>query len=206
MSMFERYDNLNPDYIPDNSTPVIDFVKQLDSELPLKMYDSKYRHIGYRWNASDRFDTQFSVADTIRVSADAVIYRTSGQAPDMYTTATREGQKAYNTVDRKSWTFVGKTEDAFIWVQDDTFIYPVRGVVPLTLEHGIENARAKLCIYNFRWELIKEIFSDIDESSVHFTYDDEMAQLLKSGVYYAVLYIVTPDDIILKNRFYLLVE
>ena len=206
MKMFDTYDNLNEDYIPDNSTVVDDSVVTLDSTLPRKLYDVKNRFIGYEWSTTDRFSFKLSVNDAITIDDDAILYNYTGGAPDYYTEGTRVGQQAYNLVDRKSWTFVGRTHNTFMWIEDAVFTYSADGTNTVELRADMTERKTQLCIYNFRWELITEFISEtgIPEVIVHIT--DDVAKLLPTGAYYAILKTVSDSSVELKNRYYFVIK
>ena len=110
MGMFDNYDNLNPDYIPNNTTKYIDkYYLTINSQIPRPLYDIKNNFLGYSWDNGEIFDFNMSVDDMITIRENSIIYDTPGESPDTYTIGEIEGQQAYNVVDAKSWTFSGKT-------------------------------------------------------------------------------------------------
>lgn len=61
MSIFDRYDNLRPDYIPNNMFSNISTPDTHDNTPPRVMYDLKNRFIGYSWYKSEKFDFKISI-------------------------------------------------------------------------------------------------------------------------------------------------
>ena len=205
MGMFDNYNNLNPDYIPDNvsPTPDVEFTT-LESLLPRPQYDLKGKLVGYSWNHGDHFKFELSTDDKVKIFEDAIIYNGIGDAPDDYTEGTRVGQQAYNTAESRSWTYVGKSNDFYIWVEDEEFTYPANGTKPLTVHTNMLGKYAQLNIFNFRWEPIVEVKSAMGNPSVTLDVDEEISNKLKPGIYYCTLKIIDEDECTMcrvKNKF-----
>ena len=202
MGMFDTYDKLNPDYIPNNTTDYKDiYYLTIDSEIPRPMYDIKNNFLGYTWDKGEIFDFNISVDDMITVRENSIIYEHSGEQPDIYTVAEVEGQQAYNIVDCKSWTFSGKTENLYIWVEDTELTYPVNGDKSIMINTDMTDAHIQLDIYNFRWENIHTQNGEIGESDIVLHIDEEISKLLKPGVYYVTLKICSEETQFIKSRF-----
>ena len=78
--MFDNYDKLNPDYIPNNTTTYLDTeYLTIDSEVPRPMYDIKNNFIGYTWDEGESFDFKMSVDDMITIRRNSLIYEKAGE-------------------------------------------------------------------------------------------------------------------------------
>lgn len=202
MGMFDRYDNLNPDYIPNNTTNYIDrYYVTINSDIPRPLYDIKQRFIGYTWDRNERFNFEISANDMITVRENSLIYDKTGEAPDKNTVAEVEGQKAYNVVDAKSWTFVGKTNNLYIWVEDTELIYPINGDKSIVIYTDMTNSYIELNICNFRWETLHTQIGEVGNSTIVLNIDDKISEVLTEGIYYVTLKICSENEKILKNRF-----
>lgn len=202
MGMFDTYDNLNPYYIPNNTSRSCDNVfGTIDNDLPRPLIDLKGRQIGYTWNNGELFDFNLSVNDIITVREDAIIYDTTQQAPTEDVVGIYEGQKAYNVVDGKSWTFVGTFGGLFIWVEDSELLFPLDGEKNITIYTDMTNKYIKLDIYSFRWELIHSIQNDNNDSNITLKVDKELSKKLIPGLYYATLNICSETSQFLKSKF-----
>ena len=203
MGMFDKYDKLNPDYIPDNSSQDSDDFDYtlLDNDLPRTMYDALNRFIGYTWNHNESFDFVLSVNDTISIKKDSIIYNEPGKCPNKYTVANREGQQAYNIVDAKSWTYIGRADSLYVWVEDDVLTYPIDGDKTITVNTDMTDKYIQLDIFNFRWEKVHSTTSANNESIIVLKIDEEMHKKLPSGIYYITLKICSEDSVQLKDKF-----
>ena len=202
MGMFDTYDRLNPDYIPNNSSDdFIDDYINLDSTLPRPLYDARDRFIGYTWNKDESFDFTLSVNDMISVAKDSIIFDVTGQRPNNHTVAEREGQKAYNIVDAKSWTYIGRAESIYVWIEDDAVIYPIKGDKTITINKDMTDKYIQLDIFNFRWENIHSVKADEGQQIIVLKIDEELNKKLSSGIYYITLKICSETSVELNNKF-----
>ena len=202
MGMFDTYDNLNPDYIPDNSTPTpLEKYITINPKLPKPLYNVKGTFLGYKWNHGEYFDFNISVNSIIKINSMSLIFEKSGEIPDNNTVGEFEGQKAYNIVDAKSWTFVGKTECIYMWVEDDELIYDINGDKCIEINTDMTNKYILLNIFNFRWESIYEQESKIGESSITINVNEEISKKLTPGIYYCTVKICSEDTCQIKNKF-----
>lgn len=205
MSMFDSYDNLKPDYVPDNSSPNQSTTYiELQDKLPRPLFDIKKRFTGYSWNHGDIFKWSLSVNRTIRINEDAIVYNTAGEYPEIETEG-YAGQQAYNTVDCKSWTCIGELQDMYVWIQDEEVTYPDNGDRELQLTPDMESKSIQFDIYNFRWEPITS-FSSQGSASIEISVDKELNEKLKPGVYYSTLKITGEESVELKNKYMLVVN
>ncbi len=208
MGMFDNYDNLHPDYIPDNTTsgPSNDR-KYLDEKLPKKAFNIKGTFIGYKWTYGDTFELVFNVNQTIKVYSNSIIYRESGKHP---TTGTKgeTGQQAYNLVDVKSWTCVGISSGLYIWVEDDCVSYPSDGDTEIVfIPNESENIEVsmKVEIYNFRWEPF-DTYSKSGAMTVSVTMDKDTSLKYKPGVYYCLVKVLSGEKSTLQQKTMFIVE
>lgn len=202
MGMFDNYHRLNPDYVPNNTTTYLDAeYLTIDSEVPRPMYDHKNNFIGYTWDEGEFFDFNLSVNDRIAVKENSLIFNNLGEGPDTHTVAEVEGQQAYNTVDAKSWTYVGKTNSLYIWIEDTELTYPVKGDKSITVNTDMTDKHIELGIYNFRWEKVYSQIGKIGNSDIVLQIDEEMSNILRPGVYYVTLKICSEETQTIKSRF-----
>ncbi len=207
MGMFDSYDKLNHDYVPDNSSPTPSVIfNTIDDVLPRPLLDIKGRFIGYTWNYGELFTFTLSTDDVIEILSDSIVYNNVGESPTNYTVGERVGQQAYNTVDATSWTFVGRTDILYIWVEDEELTYPTDGDKSIIIHSDMTNRYAQLNIYNFKWESIFESKSEIGEPEVHLDINEETSKQLKPGIYYCTLKIVGENDCRLKHKFTIVIN
>lgn len=202
MGMFDRYDNLSSDYIPDNTTTYLDkeFLT-IDSQIPRPMYDINNNFIGYSWDKGELFEFEVSVDDMITVRKNSLLFNNTGEAPDSYTVAETIGQQAYNTVDAKSWTFVGKTDNLYNWIEDDELLYPVNGDKSIIIHTDMTNKYIELSIFNFRQELVYSQQGVLNESSLMLKVDEELSKILNSGIYNVEVKICSDEMDFIKSRY-----
>lgn len=193
MSMFEKYDKLNPDYIPDNTSPRPMYTYEtLDESIPKVAYNAKGFPIGYEWTHGDEFQLTLSANRNINVAEDSIVYSTKGESPQ-YSTEGHIGQQAYNTIDCISWTCVGVSSGHYIWVKDDDFIYALQGTKNITLAPDMTDKSTTLIIYNFRWEPIYTL-AKTGSADICFKVDKDINEQLKPGVYYSILKITSDNS------------
>ena len=199
MGIFDNYENLNPDYIPDNSSEKpSDERRCLNEKLPRKTFNVKGNFVGYRWSYGDIFDLTFSVNKQIAVYSDSIVYDVSGAFPST-TTVGKISQQAYNIVDLKSWTCVGINEDVYIWVEDECVSYPVNGDKYIDFVPNMKNKTLKVELYNFRWESIKT-FTQTGQNEIVVSVDKDTSEELKPGVYYCLVKVQGDEDTAVKQK------
>ena len=206
MSMFDNYDNLSTDYIPNNSyTETFSDYVAVDDKLPRIAKDIKGNFVGYAWDYGDVFDLVFDVSETIRVRDDSLIYTTSGKKPDEFTAGLYSGQQAYNLADAKSWTFVGKSAGFYVWIEDEEITYPVDGKKQLTLFTDMSNKIVEVNIYNFRWELMHS-FKASNTNKIVCKIDTTLTENMPRGVYYCTVRVTGNSTSILRKKCRLIVN
>lgn len=205
MGMFDTYDNLNPDYIPDNTTPEpSEKYFKVDKILPRPMYSIKNNLVGYSWTNGEFFDFTISVDSMITINSDSLVYEKPGEKPDELTVGKYKGQKAYNTQDIKSWTFVGRsTSNAapYMWVEDKELTYPTDGDQSIIMNTNMTDRYILVNIYNFRWEEMYSQQAEIGESEIIINVNKELSEKLASGVYYCTVKICSEESAFLKDKF-----
>jgi len=105
MSMFDKYDNIDPNYIPNNTTPQQKPEVVIVDKEPFIAYNIKGNPIGLSWTHGAEFELPYTVKRTITVKEDAIIYNNVDECPTVDTVGI-VGQKAYNTAECISWTCV----------------------------------------------------------------------------------------------------
>lgn len=206
MGMFTTYDTIDPNYIPDNTSPKIsDEYTTIEETLPRMVYDLKGRFIGYSWNYGDTFDFDIDVNEAITVREDSIIYTKSNQCPNENTPALYSGHQAYNIVDSKSWTCVGKSNGVYIWVEDDTLTYPIDGDKSVTLNTDMTDSTIQVDIFNFRWEPIHS-FTTNGSGTISCKFDTEVSNKLLRGAYYCTVKVLGVDSCTLKDKYMLIVN
>ena len=105
MGMFDNYDNMSNGYIPDNMHDPVEYTTLEIKTDPLVTETNLSGRENYAWNFGEVFNIEFDTKRTILVEENALVYNISGECPDERTIGV-VGQKAYNTVDIKSWVLV----------------------------------------------------------------------------------------------------
>lgn len=205
MSIFDNYDNLHPDYIPDNTSPSISNDRRyFDEKLPKRVCNIKGNFVGYKWTYGDTFDLTFTVEDTINVYSNSILYNKIGEQPTTET-AGETGQQAYNLVDVKSWTCVGISSGLFIWVEDDCVSYPADGDMSITFTPFNTEKQIEVEIYNFRWELV-DTYSNLGATTIKIVVDKDTSIKYKPGVYYCLVKAINGEQSTLQQKTMFIVE
>lgn len=204
MSMFDNYDNLSPDYIPDNTSPKPSDRYSTTDVVPRPAYNIKGNFIGYEWNYGDTFELKLTIAETIHVATNSIIYHLTTQCPSTSTVG-RPGQQAYNVADVKSWTCVGHSDGLYIWVEDDVVTYLEEGDTELTLLPDMKGRTLQLDVYNFRWELFHS-FSSVGTPELVCLMDNVTSEKFKPGVYYTTLKVLDGESTMLKDKYMFIVK
>ena len=207
MSMFENYDNLNINYVPDNSSlkPIEKYLV-VNEVLPRPLCNAKGRVIGYGWKFGEYFDFRISTDYKITVYSTSLLYNEPDTGPDGSTVGEYKGQKAYNTADAKSWTFVGMCDSIYMWIEDSEIIYPADGDKTITMSVNMTNKHISVEIYNHRWELLYSKDGSVGESSIDIVVDEELSETLKAGAYFCLVKIISPDSSIVKDKFIISID
>lgn len=206
MSMFDNYDNLSANYVPDNTSPKPsdEYFTLADDALPRPAFNIKGNFIGYTWTAGDTFDMKFSVKDIVKVDKNSIIYYNTGVCPTTETMGS-PGQQAYNVPDTKSWTCVKFDDGLYIWVEDDVITYLADGEVELDFTPSMEGKTLQLDVYNFRWEHF-HTFSSLGAAEIVCTLDKDITEKFKPGVYYSTLKVLGDSTSVLHDTYMFIVK
>ena len=205
MGMFDTYDNINTNYIPDNINKQLpQYYNIIDDTYPKKLYDMKGRFQGFSWNYGDEFEFKLTVNNVIKVNKDSIVYTGSGEYPYVGTLGYK-GQQAYNIVDNKSWTCIGEVNGLNLWVEDEEIIYDSKGTKEIEFITDMTNKGLILQIYDFQWEPIKS-FENFESTELVCTINKDIYNDIKRGLYYAILYVLEDNVKHIKNKFIISIE
>lgn len=183
MNMFENYDNLSENYIPNNSySEDINKEIKIDLSQPIKFYNIKNEFIGYSICQGETCNLPVNIIKEISVPCSSIIFNESGEGPDEKLEGVKF-QKAYNTSDFISWTCKGKLDDNYIWEKDECLIYPEKGDKKITLSPKLENFMLEINIQNFRYESIETLTFE-NTLINNFNISEELSSSLLEGIYY----------------------
>ena len=207
MGMFDTYDNLVEDYIPNNTAKLrLNKCEIIDGTLPKQIFNARNKLIGYTWHRGEYFDFTLTADDTILVRDDAIIFENKGEVPDVTTVGKYEGQRAYNTADGKSWTYVGKKNNLFNWVLDDNLSYPADGDNSVVIHTDMTDKYLQLDIYSFRRELLYSIKNEDDSSTLTLKVDEGITNKLPAGLYYGHLKVCGEGTCFIKFKFIIIIS
>lgn len=185
MSMFDNYQNLNPNYAPDNRRKTVRKTECFNANIPQKQTNAMGEFIGYKWNEGDIFAFSVNMNDSICVESDAIIYDTPQESPNSQTVGDF-GQKAYNTSDMKSWICLSCGQLDYEWELQKCFIHPRKTKRMITLKNNIRlaNQTVDMSIKNFRDEVIYSSSVVCDENcEVVIDITKEISDILLSDDY-----------------------
>lgn len=194
MGMFSNYDNITPNYIPNNikcSFPVVKSYTKLDpvqASKPYEEYNTKGELVGYFWRYGETLNLEFNIEGEITVESDAIIFACSGDEPTLETKG-KLNQRAYNIADLRSWTCVNIVDELhYVWEEDQEFTYDESSdtKIYISAKDFLQDKNIKIALYNFRHELIHEEVVD-GTPKVIFSIDTELSKQLKRGLYYCSL-------------------
>ena len=205
MSMFDNYDKLSPNYIPNNSSSETNNeYLSIEQTLPRVVYNIKNNPIGLSWTYGERFELKFSAAKTIKVAENSLIYDISGAGPTN-TTKGISSQQAYNTVDCKSWTCAGISGGFYIWVEDAEVEYLASGTKEITLIPDMQGKILELEIFNFRWDTIYNCKTE-GKVEIALPVDDTIDNVLKPGTYYCIIKLKDETRTMIQDKTMLIVR
>ncbi|MBO7734736.1 MAG: hypothetical protein J6S67_19405 [Methanobrevibacter sp.] len=196
MSMFTPYENLNPDYSPNNiNIPTPSPRRKLYQFLPIEERNIVGKFVGCSFNYGDTLSLVFDINPKIKVEADAIVYEITGQEPTSSTEG-HYGQRAYNTVDLKVWICKTLDQTVYEWEEEKDFTYPCYGeqeVVVKLYGDSVENNNFEVTISNFRMEEVITFSTDKEPrvtsgiNNIKIFIDEEISKLLLKGVYYTTV-------------------
>lgn len=199
MSMFTPYENLNPNYSPNNiNIPAPSPRKKLYQFLPIEERNIVGKFVGCSFNYGDTLSLVFDINPKIKVEADAIVYEETGQEPTSSTEG-NYGQRAYNTVDLKVW--VCKTLDQMVyeWEEEKDFTYPCDGEQEIVVKlygDSIADKGFEVVISNFRVEEVLKFDKDSESpiqkgiDNIRIFIDEETSKKLLKGLYYTTVRMV----------------
>ena len=207
MGMFDTYDNLIEDYTPNNTSKLkLNKCDIVDGTLPKKVFNSRGKHVGYTWHKGEYFDFTLTTNTEISVRDDAIILEEKGLVPDVTTVGRYEGQRAYNIIDGKSWTYTGKKNNLYIWTLDDILSYPSDGDKNISINTDMTNKHLQVDIHSFRKELLYSIKNENDSPDITIKVNEEFSNKLSCGLYYATLKVCGKDTTYNKFRFIIVIS
>lgn len=191
MGMFFNYKNITENYVPNNiisSFPVGKSYTKLDpikASKPYEEYDVKGNLIGYFWRYGESLNLEFNIDGEITVEDDAILLTAVGETPSSQ--YGKVGLRAYNVVDKRSWTCTSATEGSSVWTEDEEFTFSDCGKsVYVTASDYLAGKQVEFKIYNFRMETVySQIFEGSTQVIVPIT--PELSQTLVKGIYYCSL-------------------
>jgi len=195
MSMFDKYENLNTDYSPNNQKVYMPQPREkVEYKLPIELYNSNDEFIGYTWHYGDTFTLSLPVNKKVKVEEDAIIYEEAEKEPTTETEGTY-GQKCYNTVDFKLWTCKTLDQTVYKWEEESAFTVPKNGSQEITLQvfSDVIGKTVVVELLNFRGESIKE-FTINASDPFQININEEVAKLLVKGIYLMTVTVVSDDS------------
>ena len=187
MGMFDNYDNVPSDYIPDNMNPPIT-PQTLEIETDHVIVETNLvNKQNYMWNFGATFTLKFDTKIDISVEDDAIIYNNVGEYPTDATVGVI-GQKAYNTKDIISWRLDSITDNGdetftYHWTQLDDFIYTT-GNQNITLSMDLTDKQIDIVFLDwFNNEFYRSPLT-IDNNILVFNMTDDISKLFIKGIYY----------------------
>ena len=199
MSMFTPYENLNPNYSPNNiNIPAPSPRKKLYQFLPIEERNIVGKFVGCSFNYGDTLSLVFDINPKIKVEADAIVYEETGQDPTSSTEG-RYGQRAYNTVDLKVWVCKTLDQTVYEWEEEKDFTYPCDGEKEIVVKlygDSIENREFEVTISNFRVEEVLRFDKDSETpiqkgtDNIKIFIDEETSKKLLKGLYYTTVKMV----------------
>ena len=199
MSMFTPYENLNPNYSPNNiNIPTPSPRKKLYQFLPIEERNIVGKFVGCSFNYGDTLSLVFDINPKIKVEADAIVYEETGQEPTSSTEG-HYGQRAYNTVDLKVWVCKTLDQTVYEWEEEKDFTYPCDGEQEIVVKlygDSIENREFEVTISNFRVEEVLKFDKDSESpiqkgiDNIKIFIDEETSKKLLKGLYYTTVKMV----------------
>ena len=191
MGMFLNYHNISDNYTPNNlisSFPVGRSYTKLDpvqASKPYEEYDAKGDLIGYFWHYGETLNLEFNIDGEITVEDDAIILTSKGDTPSQSTGKLM--QRAYNIIDKRSWTCTSIVDNNSTWTEDIEFTYNESGKsVYVTAADYMKDKQVNVTLYNFRMEPIhSELFEG--NTKIIFPITAELSKKLLKGIYYCSL-------------------
>lgn len=195
MNMFEKYDYLSSDYIPNNSTSVEATRQEIENVETKSIYNIKDEFIGYQISEGETPVIETGLVCKILVEHDAIIYSDFNEMPTMDTYG-YVGRKAYNVVNGKVFTCVERYQEtpeftSYIWQEEPTFTYPTNGTKEIEYKPYASFDYAEVVISDFRYDKIKTI--EVATTQDKIILSATTSNLLLQGVYNIETYVYTDN-------------
>ena len=205
MSMFDNYENLREDYIPNNTeVPKLPLRKVIHHSFPIKEKNIVGKFVGCSFNYGDTLPLEFYFNPTVLVEENAIILESNSEPSSA--TEGLLGQRAYNGNTMREWVCETLDQSTYSWREEKEFTIPNCGTKELTVKPFGGNpqwAKAEVVISNFRREKILSFSTEdgtatIESNSVKISITDgayksneedlrEAPKKLLKGVYNATL-------------------
>lgn len=205
MSMFDNYENLREDYIPNNTeVPKLPLRKVIHHSFPIKEKNIVGKFVGCSFNYGDTLPLEFYFNPTVLVEENAIILESNSEPSS--TTEGLLGQRAYNGNTMREWVCETLDQSTYSWREEKEFTIPTCGTKELTVKpFGNNNqwTKAEVVISNFRREKILSFSTEdgtaiIESNSVKISITDgayksdeedlrEASKKLLKGVYNATM-------------------
>jgi len=142
MQLFDNFDNIPQNYIPNNMFPRIpEIMVALDNDTVKPLFRDG-RQVGYKWNWGDVIKLPIKNEIHIKVPNGSLTTNTPDEVPTTETVGDFIGQKFYNFKDFRSWTLkeileeeiqpyyegeeqetTGEVVYTYVWEEDPMFTY-----------------------------------------------------------------------------------
>ena len=192
MSRFYNYENIEPTYLPDNTTEKDKIINHtIDYSLPHDEYDVWGNLSGKWWVYGDTLELPIDIHKKIRVNNSDIVYSYKDEKPDSLTEA-KLNTLAYNIVDIKCWKLTNISDGFYTW-EETSFTYPLSGDREVKLNPDLTDKDVIFNLNNSRGEnVISEIIYPVDDE-YYISLDEEKSLLLKPGVYNVLIEVVKED-------------
>ena len=180
MQLFDNFDNIPQNYIPNNMFPRIpEIMVALDNDTVKPLFRDG-RQVGYKWNWGDAIKLPIKNEIHIKVPNGSLTTNTHDEVPTTETVGDFIGQKFYNFKDFRSWTlreilkeeiqpyYEGEEQEisdevsdevvyTYVWEEDPMFTYSKNIGQDYTLPlPWNEHDQIVVQLFNFRKECIRE--------------------------------------------------
>lgn len=180
MQLFDNFDNIPQNYIPNNMFPRIpEIMVALDNDTVKPLFRDG-RQVGYKWNWGDVIKLPIKNEIHIKVPNGSLTTDTPDEVPTTETVGDFIGQKFYNFKDFRSWTlreilkeeiqpyYEGEEQEisdevsdevvyTYVWEEDPMFTYSKNIGQDYTLPlPWNEHDQIVVQLFNFRKECIRE--------------------------------------------------
>ncbi|MBO7211316.1 MAG: hypothetical protein J6V44_09990 [Methanobrevibacter sp.] len=200
-NMFTNYENLDSSYVPNNINKKIEKQLMLDDEIPKVKYDKFKQIVGYSWSYGDTFSIKYTVARSVYVEENAIIYY-NDEHPGSSTVGIY-GQKAYNLKTRQSWVCMSLDSSSYNWVELIPFTFPANGTNKVYVEPDFDysDMTAKVIIENFRHEEIYSTSGSVSKGYMTIDIDKELSEKLIQGIYYCYIILSNSEKEIVDKKY-----